>query len=214
MTTQTTTTIDVAAIRQGGRLNDAALAEQETVITRLAGPFMGRDKKRGRVYTWVPLHLGDAANACSPRTFLSAWRSAADHSPPPSGLVVDHHGLIDGVRHASRARMEELREDFPWIDLALAPLQRQFVPIPRDELFALWETHDVITKIREGARTESWLAPIDVFIRPDPASLLRTMTRIGVMEERANGKINVPDIFRVGANILRKGGVAVPRRQQ
>jgi hypothetical protein len=38
------------------------------------------------------------------------------------------------------------------------------------------------------------------------------MTQIAVMEERTNGKINVPDIFRVEAEILRKGGVAVPRR--
>lgn len=39
------------------------------------------------------------------------------------------------------------------------------------------------------------------------------MRDVGVMEERANGKINVPDIFRVEAEILRKGGVAVPKRR-
>jgi hypothetical protein len=39
------------------------------------------------------------------------------------------------------------------------------------------------------------------------------MVHIAVMEERTNGRINVPDIFRVEAEILRKGGVAVPRRK-
>jgi hypothetical protein len=38
------------------------------------------------------------------------------------------------------------------------------------------------------------------------------MKNVAVMEERTNGKINVPDIFRVEAEILRKGGVAVPKR--
>jgi hypothetical protein len=47
---------------------------------------------------------------------------------------------------------------------------------------------------------------------PEPDVLLRAMTRIAVMEERANGKINVPEIFRVNAGILRRGGVTGPRR--
>jgi len=51
-----------------------------------------------------------------------------------------------------------------------------------------------------------------VFIEDNQDALLRTMTSIAVMEVRANGKINVPDIFRVEAGILRRGGVAVPRK--
>jgi hypothetical protein len=43
-------------------------------------------------------------------------------------------------------------------------------------------------------------------------ALLEAMKAVAVMDERSNGKINVPDIYRVEAGILRKGGVAVPRR--
>jgi hypothetical protein len=64
----------------------------------------------------------------------------------------------------------------------------------------------------EQASSEDVLAPIGMFIEANQDALLQTMTQIAVMEERANGKINVPDIFRVEAEILRKGGVAVPRR--
>jgi hypothetical protein len=64
----------------------------------------------------------------------------------------------------------------------------------------------------EQASSEDVLAPIGMFIEDNQDALLQTMTQIAVMEERANGKINVPDIFRVEAEILRKGGVAVPRR--
>ena len=200
------------ALPQIGHLDTDAPDIQDKLVSAIAGEFMGSHKKRGRVYTWVPLHLSDAANNCAPRTFLTAWKSAADHNPAPSDRAVDHLGLFDGVRHASNSRLTELREDFPWINAVLNPLRRQFVPIPRDELFELWEKNDVIKHIFEQAEEERWLPPIDVFVEPTLAALLRSMRHIAVMEERANGKINVPDIFRVEADILRRGGVAVPRR--
>ena len=201
------------ALPQIGQLDAAAPDIQDKLVSAIAGEFMGSHKKRGRVYSWVPLHLSDAANNCAPRTFLTAWKSAADHNPAPIGRAVDHLGLFDGVRHASNSRLTELREDFPWINAVLNPLRRQFVPIPREELFELWQRDEVIMHIFEQAEKEQWLPPIDVFVERNPAALLRSMRRIAVMEERANGKINVPDIFRVEADILRKGGVAVPRRR-
>lgn len=201
-----------SALPTGGHLS-ADPREQEALVTAIAGEYMGKDRKRGRVYTWVPLHLGDAANNCSPRTFLTAWKTAAEHLPSPQRQVVDHLGINEGVRRASSARLAELREDYGWIDLVLLPLKRQFVPIPKDDLFQLWRGARVTGRILEETSGSGWLAPIGVFIEKDsPDALLQTMTSIAVMEERANGKINVPDIFRVEAEILRKGGVAVPRK--
>lgn len=195
----------------GGRLDPAA-QNQEALVTSMGGEYMGRDRKRGRVYTWVPLHLGDAANNCSPRTFLTAWKTAAEHAPPPKGLAVDYLGLNEGVRRASSARLTELKEDYPWIDRALQPLHRQFVPIQKAELFRLWAEAEVTKRILEQTKSEGVLGPIGMFLENNQEALLETMAQIAVMEQRANGKINVPDIFRVEAQILRKGGVAVPRR--
>jgi hypothetical protein len=187
--------------------------ERAQIVTALGGEFMGGHKKRGRVYTWVPLHLSDADNNCSPRTFLTAWKSAAEHPPAPLHLVVDHLGLIDGVRRASSVRLTELREDYPWIDTALEPLRRQFVPMDKDDLFALWNDSGVMSKILRDAKRNRWLAPIGVLDERTISALLEAMVTIAVMEERSNAKINVPDIFRVQAEILRKGGVAVPKRK-
>jgi hypothetical protein len=195
----------------GGGLN-ATPQTQEILITAIAGEFMGTSSKRGRVYTWVPLHLSDAANNCSPRTFLTAWKTAAEHVPAPQRQAVDHLGLSEGVRQASNARLKELDEDYPWINLVLAPLQRQFVPVEKSYLFDLWGKSSVIKQILEKSSGEGRLAPIGVIIDHSPEALLQTMASIAVMEVRANGKINVPDIFRVEAGILRKGGVAVPRK--
>jgi hypothetical protein len=200
-----------SALPINGRLNVVAHT-QELVINAIAGEYMGTSSKRGRVYTWVPLHLSDAQNNCSPRTFLTAWKTAAEHFPAPQKQAVDHLGLSEGVRRASNARLTELSEDYPWIKLVLEPLRRQFVPVERSHLFELWKEAKVIEQILEKSSGSGWLAPSGVIVDHSLDALLRTMASIAVMEERANGKINVPDIFRVEAGILRKGGVAVPRK--
>ncbi len=189
---------------------------QKAIVDTLAGPYMGSDARRGRVYTWVPLHLSDARNACSPRTFLIAWRKAAEHDPQPIDVAVNHLGLIEGVRRASSARLEELREDYRWIDDALSALRGQFVPIERDELLNIWQKSQVVSDILIKSSRNKWLAPVELDLDQsgNPRALLEAMSSIAVMEERSNGKINVPDIFRVEAGIMRRGGVAVPRRNR
>lgn len=185
---------------------------QERLINGIAGEFMGSNKKRGRVYTWLPLHLSDAAHTCSPRIFLTAWKKAAEHPPAPAGRAIDHSGLLEGVRWASKNRLEELYEDYPWIKPALAALRRQFVPMEREQLIELWQSQHVIDSIRRVAAADPRYTPVKFLAGDEPSALLSSMRDVAVMEERANGKINVPDIFRVEAEILRKGGVAVPKR--
>jgi len=58
-----------------------------------------------------------------------------------------------------------------------------------------------------------FLEPIE-FTEADvqqPAAILKALQRIGVAERRADGRINIPDIYRVAAKMLRKGGVR-PKR--
>lgn len=186
--------------------------EQTRLINALAGEFMGSNKKRGRVYSWVPLHLSDAAQTCSPRSFLIAWQKAAEHHPAPMGKAVDHLGLLDGVRWASTSRLVELYEDYPWIKPALDALRRQFVPMEKEQLFEVWQHQNVISAIQGSTSSTPTKTPVKFLAGNELTALLSSMRDVGVMEERTNGKINVPDIFRVEAEILRKGGVAVPKR--
>lgn len=203
------------AKKSGHELGREQLSEsdQAEIVNIMAGEFMGSHKKRGRLFSWVPLHLSDAANNCSPRTFITAWRSAANHQPLPHEKAVDHLGIAEGVRQASHARLAELREDFPWIRNALQPLKRRFVPIPQDELLSLWDDEATVGSIIKETDANSWLVPKDFLQEQGSRALLTLLVSIAVMEERANGKINVPDIFRVEAEILRRGGVSIPRKK-
>ncbi|MCC7385694.1 MAG: ATP-binding protein [Deltaproteobacteria bacterium] len=183
------------------------------LVDAIAGEYMGADKKRGRVYTWLPLHLADARGETSPRTFLTAWREAAHHGPAPVDRAVDHLGLIEGVRRASEDRLQELQEDYWWIPTALRPLRDQMVPMELDLLKDLWRSSKTEDTIREDSRLKG-LAPIQLEEDTGQAHppLVTALSAIGVIEIRSNGKINVPDIFRVEARIRRKGGVKPPKR--
>lgn len=202
-----------AALPINGEDSRLHVDAQRRLVHAVAGEFMGSSKKRGLVYTWVPLHLSDAANTCSPRTFLTAWKKAAERVPAPADRAIDHLGLLDGVRSASQSRLNELYEDYEWIRPSLEALKRQFVPMSRDQLFQLWEDRRVMLAIESSPHGEVIKTPAGLTDSPGPEALLEAMKAVAVMDERSNGKINVPDIYRVEAGILRKGGVAVPKRQ-
>ena len=201
-----------AALPIDGADSRAHLDQQRQLIHAIAGEFMGSNRKRGLVYTWVPLHLSDAANTCSPRTFLTAWKKAAEHVPASLERAVDHLGLLDGVRSASSSRLSELYEDYEWIRPSLEALKRQFVPMSREQLFHLWNEKGVIRTIQSSTDAQVTTIPASLTDGGEEDALLEAMKSVAVMDERSNGKINVPDIFRVEAGILRKGGVAVPKR--
>lgn len=191
---------------------------QKTLFHEIAGPFMGANAKRGFPYTWLPVHLADARGEVAPRTFLRALRQAALHDPPPTDKAIDHLGIFEGVRQASEQRLAELEEDYPWVSAALAPLRGLQVPAEVAAVHDAWDRGSVIDRIVEKFRDAK--GPIGLELVPQlPRGvalelLQKNLEAIGVMEVRANGKIDVPDIFRIKAGILRKGGVTPQQRQR
>jgi hypothetical protein len=191
---------------------------QKRVFDKIAGQFMGNDATRGKTYSWVPLHLADANDETTPRVFLKALREAAYHDPAPLDRAIDHLGIKVGVQKASEARLLELQEDYPWVGLALQPLKGCEVPADPRTFRSLWKKHGTASEIKAGQRKRQWLAPLemetaDLLDRDQETALMTTLQEIGVLELRSNGKVNVPDIFRVEAGIKRRGGVKLPRRK-
>ena len=192
---------------------------QSEAFDEIAGSLMGRGTKRGRPYTWIATHLADGRGEISPRTFLKVMKTAAEwNSPPPESTAIDFNGIQEGVRQASGTRLAELEEDYPWVSTALEPLRGLLVPCLPDEIAVRWkkaETSKEITSNFSGAS-----APIDLVVahmigdNDSATMLIKLLSEIGVVEERDNGKINVPDIFRVKAGILRKGGVTPQQRRR
>ncbi len=181
--------------------------EPESLVSELAGEFMGANAKRGRVFSWLPTHLADARGDISPRTFLTVWREAAIATPRTSPTPVNPSGIQEGVRKTSADRLAELGEDYPWVKGALEPLRGLSVPLERSELYGAWRRDRTLQKLLGGSKAASISLE-----GPTEESLEHSLQAIGVIEVRLNGKVNVPDIFRVEARIKRKGGVKPPHR--
>lgn len=132
----------------------AALSEddglQRVVFHEVAGDWMGTDRRRGFPYTWLPNHLADAADQVSPRSLLAAVRKAAEESAAHGDKHSLHCEAIKrGVQEASRIRVAELKDDFPWVPALMEPLSGLVI----------------------------------------------------------DGRVNMPDVYRVGFGLGRKGGV-------
>lgn len=206
------TGITLGSAPQSHGLPRGLKAHEETqarIFEQLAGPYMGANKNKGRTYTWLHKHLADARERVSPRTFLEAVRHAASQSD--ARLVLPPAGLRAGIQAASGLRLQQLKEEYGWIEAVVEPLADQQVPCKESDLFDRWTARDTASAISTPVGDQ--LEPIE-FSEGDtdrPAAILRALIRIGVAEVRADGRINIPDIYRVAARMLRKGGVP-PRR--
>lgn len=193
------------------RLNDVPCFQTLVGSTRkrvetIAGEFMGKDRRRGRVWSWLITHLADAKGEISPRTFLTAWREAAAKAKDDlvSPRAVEPASLAAGVRVASEDRLSELEEDYPWVNTLLNPLRGKAVPMSKTALEAIWDQQNVSLKVDSPSKS-IWISTSEGASKNE--QLISALVLIGVAEERANQKINVPDIFRVHAGIKRLGGV-------
>lgn len=175
----------------------------------ISGPYMGRDPRRGFPYTWVPNHLADTKGRVSPRSFLEALRTAsydATDRHPDHEYALHYDSIKRGVQEASKIRVRELREDYPWVDRAFNPLQGMVVPCAFREIELRWQNAAVFDRLAEEVeQNEVRLPPrnIDrgtIGIREDLESL-------GVFYRLRDGRVNIPDVFRVGYGLGRRGGV-------
>jgi hypothetical protein len=194
---------------------------QRTYFDRLAGQWMGSDRKRGATYSWLVQHLADARGETTPRGFLTALRVAAHHRPERAELAIDYRGIQHGVAEASDNRVDDLLQDYWWIDFIKDPLAGLETPLEREQLFDVWKDASTASSIKAAARQRG-LAPVYLSLRAsmeelprdlamrlssDESALLETLRLIGVAEIRTNGKVNFPDIFRVAFKMKRRGGV-------
>ena len=182
---------------------------QRDTFHELSGTFMGTGHRRGFPYTWVPNHLGDAHAHVTPRAFLVALRNAAEAT---SEEFSDHehalhfNGIKSGVRKASTARVDEIREDYPWINSVLRPLEGMTVPCRFDEIAERWRAEGALQILsRDMEREDIKLPPRHV--DDGPRGVREDLESMGIFQRLLDGRVNMPDIFRVGYGLGRKGGV-------
>jgi len=197
------------ATRNGAWFLDDAIKregpKQRALFEWLAGPWMGKGPKRGVPYVWSVSHLADGRGRTSPRSFLVAIRAAAEHSLekyPDYAYALHYECIKQGVQQASSIRISEMAEDYPWINRLLDPLRGLTVPCELSDIEGRWH---------KDPQANLWDLPSEKLPpqhRDDDWTGIRTeLERLGIFETMKDGRINMPDLYRVGFGLGRRGGV-------
>jgi len=181
---------------------------QRKILHAITGSYMGRDRRRGFPYTWLPNHLGDTRNEVSPRSFLAALRHAAlDHRQRSDQQYPLHYEDIkQGVQKASQIRVTEMNEDYPWVQDLLTPLSAISVPSPIRDIEQIWRSGEVLERLQQKIAGAAVRLPPPNIAR-GPEGVLQDLIKLGLMQQVPGNRINIPDVYRVGYGIGRRGGV-------
>lgn len=190
------------------------------VLKLLAPPYMGNNARKGHVYSWWYKHLADGKGRVSPRSFAASLREAlnASHKPNVNHVLIPS-AIEHGVRIASEVRVKELGEDYFWVATALAAFNDRLTPISVQEIYGVWNgigVEGVPTPrlIREQCASKRVFVPWDEADRlTSPSQKLRdTLVELGILILRdEDTRLDMPDIYRLGYRIRKRGGVP-PRR--
>lgn len=182
---------------------------QQEMFTDIAGRYMGTNHRRGHTYTWLPNHLMDGKEQVSPRSFLTALGAAAEYTAEArSGHdhPLHHEGIRRGVQKASEARVHEVTEDITWVKIAMEPLAGTQVPVDESDVLTRWAGADVLRRAM-SIRPEDPEAVRTGPIAETDRGLVEELIGLGMATRRANGRLDVPDVYRIAFKIGRKGGV-------
>ena len=182
---------------------------QRRAFQTIAGEWMGKGRKRGVPYTWIPNHLGDAEGKVSPRSFIAALRAAAEHSGerhPRHEYALHYDSIKLGVQTASGIRVAELREDYPWVDSLLQALQGMTVPCHFNEIEKRWKERQTLPRLLGDIEQQNVRLPPSR-IKDGAEGLREDLESLSVFQRMHDGRVNIPDVFRVGYGLGRRGGV-------
>lgn len=181
---------------------------QKQVFHAITGPWMGKDKRRGFPYLWLPGHLADTVGKVSPRSFLAAMRHAALDTKVRAGqtFALHYESIKTGVQRASSIRVNELEEDYPWINTLFKPLAGLSVPCEFAEIEKRWNEQSALANLtHQQTHTAVRLPP--AHLAEGAKGVLIDLKELALIEQIKGERINLPDVYRVGYGIGRKGGV-------
>ena len=186
---------------------------QRTKFHELAGTWMGRDPRRGFPYSWIPGHLGDTRGRVSPRSFLAALRAAAEDTTDRyagHGTALHYESIKRGVQKASKIRIQEMQEDYPWVDRVLRPLNGIVVPCDFGEVESRWRDAGGVRRLVEQD-VEGGVRLPPRHLQLGDAGVRQDLEALSVVQRMRDGRVNMPDVFRVGYGLGRRGGVRPAR---
>jgi len=184
---------------------------QREIFHAITGYWMGSGPKRGAPYTWLPNHLIDGWDQVSPRSFAAALRYAVEDDQPHTDAwpwALHYRAIQAGVQEASRIRVDEItREDYPWVETLMQPLRSKItVPCEPKEIIQLWKEDKTISKLQTACEENDVRLP-PPHIEEGEQGILKDLAELGVIQQLADRRIQMPDVYRIAFGFGRRGGV-------
>lgn len=204
---------------------DGSEEELKHALGLLTAEFMGNNYRKGRTYTWIPNHLADGRGQTSPRSLLAAIHKAAEETKtkhPDFRKALHWDDIRTGVQHASETRVKEVKEDIPWVGSTLEALRKRIsVPVDQNEIERCWDDanlRDALEAQSTATKDDSIATESSKKFKPtgpasmDYSDLVQELQDLGVFTVRADGRLDLPDVYRIAFEIGRKGGVPLARK--
>ncbi|NBA98626.1 hypothetical protein [Pseudomonas sp. R5(2019)] len=185
--------------------------DQKRLMTELAGQFRGTGSyafKKGGTYEWPLRHTSDAHAEVTPRSFLGLMNAAAKFGAVPLDKALMPDGIRHGLREASKTRVDQLQLEFPWIKKVLAPLAGLLLPQDEKIVYDVWKKAGTVKALIADAEQRQYLLPFKSKAQQKEDEIFSMLQEIGVMFRRNDGRLDMPDLFRVAAKLLKKGALA------
>jgi hypothetical protein len=171
---------------------------QRKFVAALVGPYMGAGVRKGFTHRWIPNHVQDGRGHKLPRSMLVLLGTAAEFAqdmPATQETLLRPAHLVRALADTSKARVAELSTEFP-IVRRLERLRDKVVVLREEEVVAVL-----------GSPIDS--TDLDT---TDGSIVLDRLVELGVLVRRTTSDglpgVDVPDLFREGYGIKRKGGAA------
>lgn len=177
-----------------------ALEEQgrpsiKAFVDHLAGERMRSGTNKAFTYRWIPARLRDGHQRIVPRSIINligyAAKGAVRSSPRATHKrLLERSELEAALGETSKYRVAELAEEYPFVQW-IETLRGSQLPMPQ---------RTVVQRLTDEA-ARSCLAA-----KRDGADVLVDLLRLGVVTQREDGRIDIPDLYRYGFGLKRKGG--------
>lgn len=179
---------------------------QRQLFHAITGPWMGSDARRGNPYSWLPNHLGDTKHQVSPRSFLAALRKALeDKKRDNHEFPIHYENIKRGVQAASQIRVNEMAEDYPWVSAFMKPLEDLTIPCDFKLIEDKWKTNNVFSRVNSINIGDAQLPP--QHINEGAEGIRKDMEELFLFSNMSDGRVTMPDVFRVGYGIKMRGGI-------
>jgi hypothetical protein len=187
---------------------------QKMLFHAIAGPTMARGEsghKRGIPYTWLVNHLMDGREQVSPRSLFAALREAAQNAHDKTwGYALDPRSIQEGVAKASEVRKNEVvLEDYPWVPVLMKPLgdRRLIIPCEASDMISVWLESKAIEKLKNRTGRQEAVKLPPRHLEDGPEGILEDLKELGIVARLSDGRVQMPDVYRIAFGLGRKGGV-------